>query len=96
MVTEPPDELGRTFEADSRSFFDHFDRSSRAMDQIHRDCLLTNSKLDDLKKLNRKKLNFEKKRLSCNSRGFITRGSLSSNKSKSFPYFKGRVEEHKV
>jgi hypothetical protein len=56
MRVLPPDELGRTFEADSRSFFDHFDRSSRAMDQIHRDCLLTNIKLDDLKKIEQEEL----------------------------------------
>jgi hypothetical protein len=44
----PVEELGNTFEADSRSFFDHFTNSSRAFQQLHMDCYTVNQKVNVL------------------------------------------------
>jgi hypothetical protein len=59
----PPDELGSTFEADPRSFYEFFDCTSRAMDQLHRDSLLHKAELDDLKKMRQEEIDLRKQEI---------------------------------
>jgi hypothetical protein len=44
----PLEELGNSFEADSRSFYDHFTNSSRAFQQLHVDWYMVNQKVNKL------------------------------------------------
>lgn len=59
----PPDEVGNTFSVDARSFFDYFDQSSRAMEQLHREIILVRRQNNEMKKQRDEEIQLRKEEL---------------------------------
>jgi hypothetical protein len=63
MRVLPMEELGNTFEADSRSFYDHFYNSSRAFQQLHVDWYMVREKVSALHHLHQEQIQIRRQEL---------------------------------